>query len=154
MEKQVKKTSRDVKQLIRAKRLLAHDGVAGVQLSFPFFEAPKDLITGQFIRKKVKHYTLKEKREEVVRLLGGKCVKCGITDIRCLQIDHVFGGGVKEYKKLRCGREYYVSMLRQVEAGSVKYQVLCANCNWIKRSVEKEYSPFQKERIVIERECR
>jgi len=73
------------------------------------------------------------------KVLGGPvCVRCGFADIRALQFDHIVGGsGRKERKKYngRMGSFYkYVA-----ETGKFKFQVLCANCNTIKRHVEKEW---------------
>jgi hypothetical protein len=70
--------------------------------------------------------------------LGGKCKRCGIDDWRVLQIDHVNGGGKKEiqsYHKNYDWRTYYRNVIAD---NSGKYQVLCANCNWIKRWENKE----------------
>ena len=55
----------------------------------------------------------------------------GCTDIRCLQVDHVHGGGRKERTKpgFYTGKIYLLVL--DDEGG--KYQLLCANCNWIKR---------------------
>lgn len=78
-------------------------------------------------------------REDAIRILGGKCEKCGFSDIRALQIDHVNGGGKKEHDSL--GR--YGIYKRAIEQavlprGLRLYQVLCANCNWIKRAENNE----------------
>jgi hypothetical protein len=35
-------------------------------------------------------------KQQAIAFLGGKCVVCGITDMRILQINHVNGGGSKE----------------------------------------------------------
>jgi hypothetical protein len=73
------------------------------------------------------------KREDVFQLLGDQCAHCGITDRRVLQIDHVRGGGTQHHRQT-----HNTSFLTEV-AGSWrsgergKYQLLCANCNWIKR---------------------
>jgi hypothetical protein len=72
-------------------------------------------------------------RAEILTLLGGKCVKCGFSDIRALQIDHVNGGGVKHYKGRSSSIRYNKDILDEIKEGSGKYQLLCANCNWIKR---------------------
>jgi hypothetical protein len=72
-------------------------------------------------------------RTEALDVLGGKCVRCGFDDRRALQIDHVNGGGTAERKLL-----YPNALLRKVIANPSKYQILCANCNWIKRSENKE----------------
>lgn len=71
-------------------------------------------------------------KERIVQLLGSKCIHCGFSDPRALQIDHVHGNGRKERKNhnLLC---YYRMVLKKVKAGSKDYQLLCANCNWIKR---------------------
>jgi hypothetical protein len=76
-------------------------------------------------------------RNEVLELLGGKCVKCGETDWRCLQIDHVNGGGSKEIDKI--GRRLYMKKIKEdVLNGSRNYQLLCANCNMRKRYEKME----------------
>jgi len=75
-------------------------------------------------------------RLKVVELLGNKCARCGFSDPRALQIDHIFGGGAKELKK----NEYYKYLKRilAMPNPNEKYQILCANCNWIKRAENKE----------------
>jgi hypothetical protein len=88
--------------------------------------------------------TRKMWREKAVSRLGGKCANpgCGwinsdgshgCSDPRCLQIDHVNGGGSKEQKACLA---YYRKVFLD-ETGM--YQLLCANCNWIKRFVNKEH---------------
>jgi hypothetical protein len=60
----------------------------------------------------------------------------GCTDPRSFQIDHVYDDGWKD-KSLRTGlrkKPNWTRILAEVEAGSDRYQLLCANCNWIKRS--------------------
>ena len=75
-------------------------------------------------------------RHAVVDMLGSKCCQCGFRDYRALQIDHINGGGLKD-KKL--GKGFYIKrVLDEILAGSGKYQLLCANCNWIKKSVNNE----------------
>jgi hypothetical protein len=76
-------------------------------------------------------------RLEALAKLGGRCVNCGIDDIRVLQIDHIAGGGMKELKKMHYGA-YHENVI--AEARNNKYQLLCANCNWIKRHHFKESS--------------
>ena len=76
----------------------------------------------------------KKKRKEILNFLGGKCVRCGFSDWRVLQIDHINGGGVKEHKKISNTSTFY----KTVKTHKEKYQVLCANCNWIKRYENNE----------------
>jgi len=72
----------------------------------------------------------------VYELLGNKCVHCGFSDIRALQIDHINGGGNKEVRKV--SGNYYKFLLTDIPNNPEKYQTLCANCNWIKRSINNE----------------
>lgn len=78
-------------------------------------------------------------RKSVIEALGGKCVTCEFSDPRALQIDHINGGGQRERKKLGYGRnKLYQIVLASFLAKENKYQLLCANCNWIKRYVNNE----------------
>lgn len=92
-------------------------------------------------------------RNEIIGLLGGKCsnpncaVPNGMTDKRCLQIDHINGGGCKEARKFSAGSIYYKHILEQIKAGSKDYQLLCANCNWIKRCEKREYFKMKTEDV-------
>lgn len=74
-------------------------------------------------------------RDRVIMHLGGQCVKCGFIDTRALQIDHVEGNGVQHIRAVPW-RQRYIHIL-ELMPGTV-YQLLCANCNWIKRSERNE----------------
>lgn len=78
-----------------------------------------------------------QRRAQVIQKLGRVCCRCGFSDARALQIDHVNGGGRKESKRLGNGMRLYEEVLNDT---SNKYQLLCANCNWIKRAENKEYN--------------
>lgn len=84
-------------------------------------------------------------REKVLTKYGRKCNNpaCqwlnadgsrGCVDTRCIQIDHVHGGGKQELKSLH-QHQYHKKVLADAEGN---YQLLCANCNWIKRSEKRE----------------
>ena len=73
-------------------------------------------------------------RQKVIDFLGGKCKKCGFKDVRALQIDHINGGGYQEMKNLSAKQRYRLVLTTTIG----KYQLLCANCNWIKRFEDKE----------------
>jgi hypothetical protein len=72
-------------------------------------------------------------KEAVYNKLGNVCSRCGFSDKRALQIDHVYGGGIKAGGNR--GTYYYKEIL---EDNNGKYQILCANCNWIKRAENGE----------------
>ena len=95
------------------------------------------------IREYRREYLVKLKRE-IFDLLGNKCVFCGYTGL-ALQIDHVNSGGCKERKRYGENTMYfYAHVLKEIKLGSQEYQLLCANCNFIKRLTSKKEN---KERI-------
>ncbi len=77
------------------------------------------------------------KRDEVLAFLGGKCIRCGFTDVRALQIDHVDGNGYKHRKSYK-GLAYYQNIKNHIENKTMRFQLLCANCNFIKGIERKE----------------
>jgi hypothetical protein len=74
-------------------------------------------------------------RLSIIEYLGGKCVTCGFTDWRAIQVDHINGGGNKERKAFKNHNRYFRSL---VGCDKSKYQLLCANCNQIKLYEEHE----------------
>ena len=74
-------------------------------------------------------------KKQVMDKLGSVCVRCGFTDIRALQVDHISGGGVHEYRNNPSGPR---GIYRKILSDSTGYQLLCANCNWIKREENHE----------------
>lgn len=76
-------------------------------------------------------------RLQVVAKLGGSCVRCGFSDWRALQVDHVNGGGKGDRANAKTYERFYVIVLAD-KLGL--YQLLCANCNWIKRYEMGEHS--------------
>lgn len=76
-------------------------------------------------------------------ILGRKCSnpKClvlgGCTDVRCLQFDHINGGGTKEIREMG-NSQMYRYYADHPEEAKKRIQILCANCNWIKRHENKE----------------
>lgn len=80
----------------------------------------------------------KKVRLQILELLGNKCRACGFDDYRALQVDHVNGGGRKEYTHTIARGSYNVHLLKKISSGSKDYQLLCANCNWIKRYENNE----------------
>jgi len=77
-----------------------------------------------------------KRREQILQLLGNKCIRCGFLDKRALQIDHIHGRGLREMKEMKgnASPQYLKNILKHPE----DYQILCANCNWIKRVENNE----------------
>lgn len=75
----------------------------------------------------------RKSRNATIEALGAKCIRCGFSDRRALQIDHIEGGGSRERKEKTFTKEFHKHVLQSFLKGENKYQLLCANCNWIKR---------------------
>lgn len=101
-----------------------------------------------------KHYQQKKKymltyyrkrwrkiRNEIYDLLGKKCVRCGFDDERALQVDHLNNDGYLLRKTIT----NTLSFLKHIKKTPQKYQILCANCNWIKR-VETDEKRFKEKK--------
>jgi len=78
-------------------------------------------------------------RIDAVEVLGGKCCVCGFEDKRALQIDHVNNNGKQE----RAKRVAIHNRIIKDPTAKKEYQLLCANCNWIKHIINnrKRLSP-------------
>lgn len=63
-----------------------------------------------------------------------KCCRCGFTDVRALTIDHINGGGGKHRKEISHICRWLVK--NNFPDG---FQILCMNCQFIKRVEKKEY---------------
>lgn len=69
-------------------------------------------------------------RKLLFRELGDKCVHCGFSDVRGLQFDHIKYIGRKNRLSTN---EFYYRYAKNIELARKELQVLCANCNVIKR---------------------
>lgn len=85
-------------------------------------------------RKKMQE-TYRDIRREVLQIYGGRCVCCGNSNPKYLQLDHVNNDGGMERKQLpphvRGGQFYkYVLKLGYIRSD---LQLLCANCHNARR---------------------
>lgn len=79
------------------------------------------------ILKPTRRYYLLQKKK-AYELLGKVCIKCGFSDWRALQIDHINGKGETT------GFGTYKEVIKDPS----RFQLLCSNCNWIKRHENRE----------------
>jgi len=70
------------------------------------------------------------------------CSKCGFPDIRALSIDHVNGGGTKHRETDKVVGSDIYSWLRWHNYPE-GFQVLCMNCQWIKKFENHETVPIK-----------
>ena len=84
---------------------------------------------------------------DAIATLGGKCIKCEMANRKCLIIDHINGDGCMERHLKDFSKEalynciYYAFRYNITEAIDMikqRYQVLCANCNMIKKEDNNE----------------
>lgn len=76
-------------------------------------------------------------RDKALQAVGrGKieCVRCGFSDIRAIQIDHIDGKGWEHRKTCSSRYQYY----EEITANFELYQILCANCNQIKKYEDRK----------------
>ena len=80
-------------------------------------------------KEKVHQYARNHKqkrRKQVIEYLGGKCINCGISDWRLLQVNHINGGGNEE-RRIRTNYKTWEQILNGERSG--EFDVRCANCN-------------------------
>ena len=73
-------------------------------------------------------------KQEVLEHYGTIC-PCGFSDQRALSIDHINGKGTKHRRQIGASRFYIWLRKNNFPDG---YQVLCMNCQFIKRYTNNE----------------
>lgn len=81
-------------------------------------------------------------RDRLFLILGNKCIRCGFSDKRALQFDHINGGGraLRRAKKFKHGQQEINFYSSRPDLARQTLQVLCANCNFIKVVENNELS--------------
>jgi len=69
-------------------------------------------------------------REKIFDTYGHTCARCGFDDKRALTLDHKLNNGAQERKDLGERGVYYRAI---EEHRPDEYQILCMNCQFIKR---------------------
>ena len=83
----------------------------------------------------------RSKRPVVLWFLGSFCVKCGQSDASVLHVDHIAGGAHKLRKAGKLNERTtanYNLIAKHPGRARRELQLLCANCNWVKRWESKE----------------
>jgi len=64
---------------------------------------------------------------------SAECFHCFTSDLRLLSIDHIQDNGSEERRKLKRAEIFRKIIKMGREEASKEYQILCRNCNWLKR---------------------
>ena len=96
----------------------------------------------------------KKSRRELLEIIGNsKCNRCGFDDVRALQLDHIKGDGAIAKKKFKNSQyEWHFYRHERPDLAKQELQVLCANCNWIKREENHETSWHNSKQDRIDRD--
>lgn len=92
-----------------------------------------------------KKRTSRARIQALIILVGTQhiiCNKCGYdVDVRALQIDKITGGHRKwaKEKKLTNTLRFYYWIIKNPEFAIKEFQILCANCNYLKRHYNNEW---------------
>lgn len=73
----------------------------------------------------IKKCSVRQKKK-VIERFGGKCNRCRETDWRVLQVNHINGGGRKDFQG-KGSKMVYKEILDGKREG--EFNLLCANCN-------------------------
>lgn len=76
-------------------------------------------------------------RDSIFDIIGNQCAKCGFSDIRVLQVDHIHGNG-NQHRKTSANHYQNMKSILNDPGILQKFQCLCANCNMIKRAENNE----------------
>lgn len=89
-------------------------------------------------------YRLRIRQETFDAYGGAFCKRCGFTDTRALQLDHVNGTGHVQKKEIGSGLRLYQFLKKNGYPNQEEYQILCANCNTIKKIENNEHGGGRK----------
>lgn len=79
----------------------------------------------------------KDRRFNIIMLLGGGCNSCGCNDIEVLDIDHINGDGKQDRELYGSNREALFHYLKYPNEMKSKFQLLCKNCHYRKTHKER-----------------
>lgn len=85
-----------------------------------------------------------KQRQALLELLGNKCIRCGFLDSRALQFDHIFDDGYLDKQRFKQTHTMLYYYYKNPEEAKKRLQILCANCNWIKRFEIKKHNQHNR----------
>lgn len=86
-------------------------------------------------------------RRTAFALLGNRCARCGFSDPRAFQVDHIHGAREGHNERQRGGDQLYEAIARG-KRPAWEFALLCANCNAIKRHERGEWAGYKAKRFL------
>jgi len=80
-----------------------------------------------------------------------KCKHCGFDDVASLSIDHINNNGGKHRKKINSGTTYDWLVRNNFPGINTEYQVLCMNCQFIKKTNGGKFPDDKKIKQIYRR---
>jgi hypothetical protein len=68
----------------------------------------------------------------------GCCARCGYKDLRALSVDHKASDGAARREEQGKGSNFYQWIVNNNYPEG--FQILCMNCQWVKRHEKQEFS--------------
>ena len=85
------------------------------------------------LRRKTGKIKYARERESLMKILGGAtCIKCGFSDVRALQFEHIHDDGHIDKKRFTRRDQFMRFYIENPSRARETLQVYCANCNQIK----------------------
>jgi len=96
-----------------------------------------------------KNHYLRIKKDVIDHYSNGdnRCAVCGESRSACLSIDHINGNGASHLRELglKAGHSFYQWLINNDYPEG--YQILCMNCQFIKRAFNQEYRQLETRTI-------
>lgn len=94
----------------------------------------------------------KNARKKLIEYMGSQCYSCGYNeDVRALQIDHIYSDASLDARLFGGRSRLYNYYLNHPDEIAISIQILCANCNWIKRYLVGEHGNSRRPKKVVVR---
>ncbi len=90
-----------------------------------------------YIIDRVKRRYYNNRQKVLQHYLPSLTCKCGENDIRALSLDHINGKGCEDRRRFYNLSGFYTNIIKR--GFPPKFQVLCMNCNIIKKMENKEF---------------
>lgn len=123
------------------------------ELTLKYYYDNREILKKKYMERAKEN--VKKLKEIIFNHYGKKCMCCGETETRFLCIDHINGDGKKHREELGSmkkwtGRGFYEWIINNNYPDTL--QLLCYNCNMVKRNAKHRFCPVHHPELYIEDE--